>query len=165
MVVFFCATGELTRTWGDAAHWRAAVGGARPCTCAGLVFFCVNFLLAVAGGGAFPVSPCRPSLLALPLTGRSSERSREKWAFGGRILYILSAAVRHNTRQAESPVRRLLRKSAPGSTRSCAPESTSVCGDVGEVDPQSRSVAATRGRPAAAGQGAGLIRADLRSAQ
>ena len=24
---FFCATGELTRTWGDAAHWRAAVVG------------------------------------------------------------------------------------------------------------------------------------------
>ena len=23
---FFCAAGELTRTWGDAAHWRAAVG-------------------------------------------------------------------------------------------------------------------------------------------
>ena len=26
MVVVFCAAGELTRTWGDAAHWRAAVG-------------------------------------------------------------------------------------------------------------------------------------------
>ena len=73
---------------------------------------------------------------------------------------------RTNTRQAESPVRRLLRKSAPGLTRSCAPESTSVCGDVGEVDPQSTPrVAAARGRPAAAGQGAGLIRAELRSAQ
>jgi len=22
---FLCATGELTRTWGDAAHWRATV--------------------------------------------------------------------------------------------------------------------------------------------
>ena len=30
MVVFFCATGELTRRWGDAAHWRTAVGGAPP---------------------------------------------------------------------------------------------------------------------------------------
>ena len=25
-MVFFCATDELTRTWGDAAHWRAAIG-------------------------------------------------------------------------------------------------------------------------------------------
>ena len=33
-----------------------------------------------------------------------------------------------NTRQAKSPTRRLLRKSAPpGSTRSCGPESTSIC--------------------------------------
>ena len=70
-----------------------------------------------------------------------------------------------NTRQAKSPTRRRLRKSAPGSTRSCDPESTSICGDVGEVDPQSRSVAATRGWPAAAGQGARLIGVDLRSTQ
>ena len=58
----------------------------------------------------------------------------------------------HNTRrqQAKSPTRRLLKKSAPESTRSCGPESTSVCGDVGEVDLQPRSVAATRGSPAAA---------------
>ena len=70
-----------------------------------------------------------------------------------------------NIRQAKSPTRRLLRKSAPGSTRSCDPESTSVCGDVGEVDLQSRSVAATRGWPAAAGQGARLIGVDLRSTQ
>ena len=83
----------------------------------------------------------------------------------GRSVDASSDAAPNNTRHAESPVRRLLRKSAPGSTRSCAPESTSVCGDVGEVDPQSRSVAVTRGRPAAAGQGAGLIRVDLRSAQ
>ena len=53
----------------------------------------------------------------------------------------------------------------PGSTRSCDPESTSVCGDVGEVDLQSRSAAATRGWPAAAGQGARLIGVDLRSTQ
>ena len=58
-----------------------------------------------------------------------------------------------------------MRKSAPGSTRSCDPELTSICGDVGEVDPQSRSVAATRGWPAAAGQGARLIGVDLRSTQ
>ena len=54
-----------------------------------------------------------------------------------------------------------LGKCAPGSTRSCGPESTSICGDVGEVDPQSRSVAATRGWPArwpaAAGQGGGQV--------
>ena len=71
----------------------------------------------------------------------------------------------NNTRQAKSPTRRLLRKSAPGSTRSCDPESTSVCGDIGEVDLHSRSVAATRGWPAAAGQGARLIGVDLRSTQ
>ena len=47
----------------------------------------------------------------------------------------LVVCVWHNTRQAKSPTRRLLRKSAPGSTRSCDPESTSICGDVGEVDP------------------------------
>ena len=70
-----------------------------------------------------------------------------------------------NKRQAKSPTRRLLRKSAPGSTRSCDPESTSVCGDVGEVELQSRSVAATRGWPAAAAQGARLIGVDLRSTQ
>ena len=68
--------------------------------------------------------------------------------------------------KAKSPTRRLLRKNAPGSTRSCDPESTSICGGVGEVDPQSRSVAATRrGWPAAAGQGARLIGVDLRSTQ
>ena len=82
-----------------------------------------------------------------------------------RLIGPIARCGADNTRQAKSPTRRLLRKSAPGLTRSCDPESTSICGDVGEVDPQSRSVAATREWPAAAGQAARLIGVDLRLTQ
>jgi hypothetical protein len=73
--------------------------------------------------------------------------------------------AQHTTREASRPcTRRLLIKSVPRSTPGCAPESTSVYGDIGEVDRQSSSVAATR-RPGGgllllAGT-AGLIGVDL----
>ena len=79
------------------------------------------------------------------------------------FLFLCPGLLQHTT--SEVAQKAAFEESAPGSTRSCDPESTSICGDVGEVDPQSRSVAAIRGWPAAAGQGARFIGVDLRSTQ
>ena len=107
-------------------------------------------------------SPRRPRFVRWPRVDacRSPFRARRKLCTAKKIgACALSMCARRlyppsrapNTRQGKSAARQLLSKSASRSTRGCAPESTSVCGDVGEVDHQSISVAATRGRPAAAG--------------
>ena len=86
--------------------------------------------------------------LFVPVCGRGTRQGRRLLCSGGDpgdgniapkpAHPSVSVASATRDKRSRSPVRRLLSKSAPGSTRSCAPESTSVRGDVGEVDLQGR---------------------------